>query len=92
MKRFKLFIAVIALFVAVVSCSPVYTPLLITSNPITVPAPKVGYSTNHLSGFGSIGGDGSINTAVKNGGISKIYYVDFIYLPGGQRITAVYGE
>ena len=89
MKKMILGLSVLIAVVFVASCT-VYAPYMVTSNEIK-PATKVGYSTNQISYFGGLIGDGSINTAVKNGGITKIYYVDFIY-ESGNRITAVYGE
>ncbi len=56
------------------SCS-VTSPVAATSNPI---GSKVGVaSTTQMIGFFFDGGDASIQTAAKNGGITKISTVDY---------------
>jgi ABC-type sugar transport system substrate-binding protein len=73
-NHFSLFIAAVFIAVMLSSCSATY-PVAASSNPVGT---KVGKSTGHsfftVLVFGS---DASIQTAAKNGGITKISTVDF---------------
>ena len=61
--------------VAILSSCSVTVPVTATSNPV---GSKVGISkSTQILGFFPDGGDLSIQTAAKNGGISKISTVDF---------------
>ena len=76
MRKLKLFTAacVIAIAALLTSCS-LTVPVTATSNPV---GSKVGIAkSTQLLGFFFDGGDLSIKTAAKNGGITKISTVDF---------------
>jgi len=73
MKKFKTFAALVAAGLIMASCS-LTMPVAATSNPV---GSKVGTSkgTGYLGVF-FFGADASIQTAAKNGGITKISTVD----------------
>ena len=84
MKKLFLFLGIASISVLMSSCALLGTgmvyegttsPHSVTSNPISNNT-KVGRS-NHVSVLGIVAvGDGGINVAAKNAGISKINYVD----------------
>ena len=76
MLKFKnLFFTVAILSIAFLSSCSVTAPVTATSNPV---GSKVGTAeSTQIIGFFPDGGDMSIKTAAKNGGITKISTVDF---------------
>ncbi|MDD2996958.1 MAG: TRL domain-containing protein [Paludibacter sp.] len=76
MRKFKgLFFAVALVASAMLSSCAITTPITATSNPV---GSKVGTAkSTSILGFFPDGGDLSIQTAAKKGGISKISTVDF---------------
>jgi len=73
LKKIKLFAVMLTLAATVASCS-LTLPVTATSNPI---GKKVGTATaTGFLGFLFFDADASIQTAAKNGGISKISTVD----------------
>ena len=76
MRKFKNFVLGVAFVGAtILSSCTVTVPVTATSNPV---GSKVGTAkSTQIIGFFPDGGDLSIQTAAKNGGISKISTVDF---------------
>lgn len=75
MLKKSIFASLALAFVMFVSSCSVTTPVAATSNPV---GSKVGVAkSTQILGFFFDGGDLSIKTAAKNGGISKISTVDF---------------
>lgn len=73
MRNFTFVVAIV--FAAFLSSCSVTLPITATSNPV---GDKVGLAkSTQLLGFFFDGGDMSIRTAAKNGGITKISTVDF---------------
>lgn len=74
MRTFKSLLVFIAAVMFLASCS-FTAPVTATSNPV---GSKVGQaSTTQVLGFFFDGGDASIQTAARNGGITEISTVDF---------------
>lgn len=104
MKKVLLFVAIASISIMMSSCAILGTgmvyegttePHSVTSNPISSNT-KVGRS-NYVSVLGIVAvGDGGINVAAKNAGITKISYVDVqktnIFGLFTKAETIVYGE